>query len=130
MEITKALIIDEPWISKILNGEKDWEMRSTNCNLRGPFGLIRKASGCVVGVAELSGVSGPYDNQALAQEFEHHKVGAEIYTTPNYKWRFAWEMTGVVAFQEPVPYVHKNGAVTWVALDPEACRLLNDACSF
>lgn len=41
-KVTKALIIDEPWISRIINRDKDWEMRSFSSRIRGPIGLIRK----------------------------------------------------------------------------------------
>jgi hypothetical protein len=30
---------------------------------------------------------------------------------------FAWVLTDVVKFKQPVPYVHPSGAVTWVTLD-------------
>ena len=53
-ESMKALIVDEPWISAILRGEKTWEMRKTGCNLRGSIALIRKGAGHVVGVAEVT----------------------------------------------------------------------------
>ena len=95
MLITKALIIDEPWISKILNGEKDWEMRSTNCKHRGPFGLVRKGSGQVVGIANLTSVSGPYSNAELAEHHRHHHVGPDMYENPDYKWRHAWELADI-----------------------------------
>jgi ASCH domain-containing protein len=49
----KGLIIDEPWISLILQGEKIWEMRKTACHHRGRIALIRKGSGQVVGIAAL-----------------------------------------------------------------------------
>lgn len=120
MTITKALIIDEPWLSKILNGEKDWEMRSTNATHRGLFGLIRKGSGKIYGVAKLSNVSGPYNNQELAKHFDHHHVGADIIENPDYKWRYAWELADVQVLEKPVTYIHKNGAVTWVSLNEKA----------
>jgi hypothetical protein len=118
--ITKALIIDEPWISKILRGEKDWEMRSIQTKHRGLFGLIRKGSGQVVGIANLINVSGKYSNDGLALNIAHHHVGPEIYENPDYKWRYAWEMADVKLLDEPVAYIHKNGAVTWVTLDTAA----------
>ena len=40
----KALIVDEPWITAILKGDKTWEMRKKNCNIRGQIALIRKGS--------------------------------------------------------------------------------------
>lgn len=120
MEVTKALIIDEPWISKILNGEKCWEMRSTSATHRGPFGLIRKGSGQVVGVSNLIEVSGPHDNSELEKELSKHHVPKEIYTQQDYKWRYAWHLADSEKLNSPVNYRHKNGAVTWVTLDEDA----------
>jgi hypothetical protein len=129
MTITKALIIDEPWLSKILNGEKDWEMRSTNAKHRGLFGLIRKGSGKIYGVANLSNVSGPYSNEQLAAHLKHHHVGADMIENPDYKWRYAWELKDVRKLEKAVPYQHKSGAVTWVTLDDAAVSMLNSDSS-
>jgi len=122
--IKKALIIDEPWLSKILKGDKDWEMRSTKSHFRGLFGLIRKGSGQVVGIANLKGVSGPYNNDELARHFDHHKVGNDLISNTDYKWRYAWELSDITTLAEPVPYIHKNGAVTWVELDDQAIKMI------
>ncbi|MYM64488.1 ASCH domain-containing protein [Pseudomaricurvus sp. HS19] len=120
MQITKALIIDEPWISKILNGEKVWEMRSKHTSHRGAFALIRKGSGQVVGVANLTGVSGPYDMAGLADTVHKHCVGSSLFTRPDYKWWYAWELSEIQPLPKSVPYAHKSGAVTWVQLDQAA----------
>jgi hypothetical protein len=53
--IEKALIVADPWISLILDGKKDWEMRSRKTAIRGNIGLIRKGSGLVCGVVKLVG---------------------------------------------------------------------------
>lgn len=119
-KVTKALIIDEPWISRIINGEKDWEMRSFSSRIRGPIGLIRKGSLQVVGIANFTDVSGPYDNGSLIANTQHHTIPSEMFDDPSYKWRFAWEITEVKPLPEPVCYVHKNGAVIWVDLDEQA----------
>jgi hypothetical protein len=115
--ITKALIIDEPWINKILNGEKDWEMRSSGTTHRGLFGLIKKGSGKVFGVANLTGISGPYDSEGLAQNADHHRVDSQRYNDPAYKWRYAWELSNIQRLDTPVDYIHKSGAVIWVRLE-------------
>jgi hypothetical protein len=52
-DVSRGLIIDQPWIGKILRGEKTWEMRSTRTSIRGPIALIEKGSGTVVGVASI-----------------------------------------------------------------------------
>jgi hypothetical protein len=38
--VGKGLVIDKPWISLILAGQKDREMRSTTASHRGWFALI------------------------------------------------------------------------------------------
>lgn len=126
--ITKALIIDEPWISKILSGEKVWEMRSSGCSIRGEIGLIRKGTGQVVGTALLETVSGPYGDDELASNFFKHYVGSEIIRKRGYKWRYAWHLTDVKTLDQPVRYIHKNGAVIWVNLDDSALSSLNQRC--
>lgn len=118
--ITKALIIDEPWIGAILSGEKLWEMRSSQTSHRGYFGLIRKGSGQVIGVAKLIDVSGPYDNSELVETFAFHRVDSDLTESPGYKWRYAWQLADVCRLPKPVSYQHKSGAVTWVSLDEEA----------
>ena len=45
----KGLIIDEPWISLIVSGQKTWEMRPRDTQVRGRIGLIRKKSKAVIG---------------------------------------------------------------------------------
>lgn len=118
--ITKALVIDEPWISKILGRQKTWEMRSGNSRFRGLFGLVRKGSGKVVGIARLNSVSGPHSNQELCDTISLHQVDRSIFEQPGYKWRYAWELTDIITLDREVSYVHKNGAVTWVELDETA----------
>lgn len=129
IKITKALIIDEPWISRIINGEKDWEMRSTSSRIRGPIGLIRKGSLQVVGIADFHHVSGPYDNQQLGVNTHHHTIPSVMFDEPGYKWRYAWELRDAQALAIPVSYQHKNGAVTWVELNPEAAEMISQQLS-
>jgi ASCH domain len=71
----KALIIDEPWVSKILEGEKVWELRSTRTNFNGPLVLIRKTSGTVIGIATLVGcLLLPQSRADLALHEPLHKI--------------------------------------------------------
>lgn len=123
-KITRALIIDEPWIIRIINGEKDWEMRSTSSRIRGPVGLIRKGSLQVVGIADFHHVSGPYDNEKLVANTHHHTIPSVMFDEPGYKWRFAWEFRDAQPLNVPVSYKHKNGAVTWVELNHEATEMI------
>ncbi|GAB2518682.1 ASCH domain-containing protein [Microbulbifer agarilyticus] len=127
-EISKALIIDEPWITHLLQGHKIWELRSRQTQYRGWFGLIKKGSGQVVAVARLTSVSDYLDDAMLERTFGHHQVGPELYSNPDYKWRYAWKLEDIRPLVQPVPYQHKSGAVTWVTLNPEAQVLLKLTC--
>lgn len=115
----KGLIIDEPWMSKILAGEKVWEMRSQATAVRGQIALIRKGSGAVVGVATLMGSRGPLTLDELRENASRHRVPmVEFESGRAIKWTVAWELAGVRALANPVGYAHPNGAVIWVNLDP------------
>lgn len=111
--IRSGLIIDEPWISKILAGEKTWEMRSENTKKREQIGLIAKGSGKVVGVATLIDSLGPLSEEALASNQDLHRVPLELLG----KWRCAWVLSDVRRLRTPVPYAHPPGAVKFVNLD-------------
>ncbi|MDP5293553.1 ASCH domain-containing protein [Oceanimonas sp. CHS3-5] len=118
--ITRGLIIAQPWIGYILRGEKSWEMRSRNSQLRGPIALIEKGTGTVVGIARLTEVKGPFTPEQLAEHEHLHRVPGSIYQSPDYKWHYAWVLQDVHPLPSPVPYQHKSGAVIWVELDANA----------
>lgn len=119
--IRTGLIIDEPWISKITNGEKIWEMRSRPTSKRERIALIRKGSGTVVGIATIKEVMGPFDDQKIAATFEQHRVPTHMIG----KWRYGWVLENVRKLATPVPYIHRSGAVTWVTLDSASSSILS-----
>ena len=88
MRITKALIVADPWIEYLLNGTKDWEMRSSGASHRGWFGLIRKGSGAVQGVARLGDVGAPLTPEQMIANFAHplrlHRSRAAPGFSPDY----------------------------------------------
>lgn len=121
--IKKGLIIDEPWIGYILNGDKTWEMRSTNTSIVGDIALIRKGSGTIVAVAKLVHSSGPLSREEMLSSTEKHRIPSEmIYRGEVDKWRYAWELSNVRRLEKPVPYSHSNGAVIWVNLESRICN--------
>ncbi|UYM14897.1 ASCH domain-containing protein [Endozoicomonas euniceicola] len=125
MNITRALIIAEPWISKILSGEKDWEMRSTHTSISGPVGLIAKGTGTVVGVAVIKGSKGPLSQENMLNNIHRHGIPSDMINSGAVsKWNHAWQLGEVKKLSAPVPYQHKNGAVTWVNLSPETQQQL------
>lgn len=114
----RALIIDEPWISAILRGEKTWEMRKRNCNVRGPIALIRKGSGHVVGIAELIDSRPSITTLAAYAEAEpkHCIPPARQVSAFRDGWVTPWVITDARPLARPVPYSHPSGAVIWVTL--------------
>lgn len=121
IKITRALIIDEPWIDYILDGNrgvpKDWEMRSTNTKLRGPIGLIEKGTGKIVGVAELTDTKGPLERDQMLSARPHHQIPSDTIKSGDVdKWNHAWVLENTHRLRTPIRYDHPPGAVIWVKL--------------
>lgn len=113
----KALIVDAPWIDAILEGRKDWEMRTRALRLRGRVGLIRKGSGTVVGVTHAVDSLPPLDPAAYAANEGRHAIPpARQAAAIAGGWLHPWVFSGTRALARPVPYVHRQGAVIWVNL--------------
>ncbi len=110
----KGLIIKEPWISYILNGEKCWEIRGSKTNIRGKIELIRSGSGLVVGSCEI------IDCKELTltdykNNIKNHKI-ENIQTLP-YNKTYAWILSNPQKYETPKKYKHPNGAIIWVNLN-------------
>lgn len=117
-KIRKALIVADPWIGYLLDGSKTWEMRSSHTSHRGWFGLIRKGSGAIQGVARLVEVGSPLSPAEMVGSFERHRIPADrIISGEVAKWNTPWKLADVCRLDVPVPYRHRSGAVTWVSLE-------------
>jgi len=121
-----GIVIDQPWLSLIIEGVKAWEMRSTETKKRGVVALIEKGSGKVVGAARLIDVQGPFTEEDLANHESSHQIPPEIYRAPGYKWHYAWVLRDATALPSPVRYRHKSGAVIWVKLDEDVQQAIAD----
>lgn len=125
----RGLIIREPWLSMILAGRKDWEMRSRSTTVRGSIALIRSGSGLVVGVARLTGCGERLAPEAMRASNHRHGVPAErIDRVIADGWTIPWQLEGARALSSPLPYRHPKGAVVWVRLDPEVVSEMVAAC--
>jgi hypothetical protein len=111
-----GLIVDEPWISLILSGRKTWEMRSQATQIRGRIALIKKGSGCIVGLADLVDVIGPLDSIARHAHRDKHCIPRDLDETSAH-WDTAWVLEGAKPLAQAVHYEHPPGAVIWVKLD-------------
>ena len=119
--ISKALIIADPWMGYLLDGSKTWEMRSSGASHRGWFGLIRKGTGAIYGIARLEDVGAPLSPEQMVAAHRHHRIPeAMIRSGEVAKWNVPWKLAEVRRLARPVAYAHKSGAVTWVELDSAA----------
>ncbi|WP_210213603.1 DUF4357 domain-containing protein [Mesorhizobium sp. M2A.F.Ca.ET.039.01.1.1] len=119
MSHIKGLIINEPCISLVLNGQKIWEMRKTQTSIRGPIALIRKGSGLIVGVVDIVDCLPTLDESEYARhENSHHIPPSRQLRARLDGWSVPWVFTNVRQLLQPVPYRHPNGAVIWVNLQP------------
>lgn len=116
----KALIIDEPWIGRILAGSKTWEMRSRLCRYRGPIALIKKGSKHVVGVARVVDCRPAItDAMAFAKAERFHGIRPTEQAAAFEKgWTTAWVLADARAIRKPVAYLH-TAQVNWVTLSPD-----------
>ncbi|WP_147438858.1 hypothetical protein [Roseovarius spongiae] len=126
MEISRGLVIAEPWIDHILEGRKDWEMRSTATSVRGWFGLIRKGSGQVEGLARLVGCGTALSQADMIAHVDRHRIPEKMIRSGTVaKWTIPWKLADIVRLEEPVPYEHKSGAVSWVSLSHDVQKKLS-----
>lgn len=113
-----ALIIREPWIGKILRGEKTWELRARATRHRGEIALIRQGSGLVVGLARITGCMPAQTKEGLLANLGRHGVPVEqIDNVMEKGWVVPWVLSDVQALPDGVRYSHPSGAVNFVKLD-------------
>ena len=113
----KGLVIQSPWIEKILQGKKTWEIRGSNTKIRGRIALIRKGSGTIVGTCDLVDVIGPLPRSTLKESISKHGLDPKVYEVkPPYPKTYAWVLENATRLNEEVPYRHPKGSVTWVNL--------------
>ena len=109
-----ALVVKKRWLNKILDGEKDWEIRSSNTSRRGWIHLAEsKACGKLMGRARLVDCFELSKSQ-FGKSRCHHCV--RYLSEVPYKRMFAWVLNDAERFEKPFMYEHAQGAVIWVRL--------------
>ena len=111
------LIIQQPWISLILDGHKTWEIRGQVCNK--PPGetvylALSGAGGVVLGCANFVRAHGPLTAAAYGAAAERHRVAGSA--LPYGGSTYAWEFAAPKRFRNPVRYDHKPGVVVWAKM--------------
>jgi len=111
----KGLIIKEPWIDKILRGEKVWEIRGSNTSIRGRVALIKSGTGKIYGTVEVVDSIKLSDEDYLKNN-DKHCIPLNTYITTPYPKTYAWVLSNPIIFKKPISYNHPQGAVIWVNL--------------
>ena len=120
----RALLIRHPFIDKILDGKKTWEMRGSRTYVRETIALVPSGSGTVVGVCDLVDCVGPLTTA------EYRKNAQKAGTRPNEarlgynRKTYAWVVACPRYLRKPVSYRHPNGAIIWVTLEPTVERAI------
>ena len=109
----KGLIIKEPWINFILNGEKTWEIRGSNTKIRGKIYLIKSGTGMMFGECDLAD-SFPVTFEIFIENKHKHRIPNNSGVFIQYKNPHVWVMQNPVRYPEPKPYEHKQGAIIWI----------------
>lgn len=118
--VERALVIASPWIDRILEGRKTWEMRSTDTRIRGRIALVRKGTKQIVGVARLVETHGPLGPADLYAATDRHAIAGEALPRAiESGWTYAWVLADVRQLEPPVSYCHPRGAVVWIRLNAE-----------
>lgn len=126
--LSKGLIIKSPFIDRIMEGQKTWELRSKHTQMRGAIALIKQGTGTVVAVARLMASRGPLTDADMAANGHYHGVTPDRLALPEVqKYRYAWILSDVKRLARPVPYTHRSGAVIWAALDEGVAGAVIDA---
>lgn len=133
----KGIIIQQPHISRIIDGLKIWEIRTRNTTQRVRIALIesgltsvqRKKLGLkstaewsesrVLGTASLSDVIEFNSNEICKDEyFQCHRIPTKDMTkyVKRDKSAFAWILTDVLKFDTPLIVRIKRGIVNWPTL--------------
>jgi hypothetical protein len=114
----RGLVIREPWIGKILAGEKTWEMRSKPTQIVGEIALVRQGAGLVVGTAKLTGSLPALTRQTYMDHHPQHAIPADMLDAViENGWVYPWVLSDVRPLSRPVAYQHRPGAVTFVVME-------------
>ena len=115
----RGLLIREPWITKIFDREKTWELRSRNTHMRGTIVLLRAGSKLAIGTVNLVDVIALPERQ-MRQHKEHGQTKDDFGKTD--KVVYAGGFKDARRFKKPVRYRHPYGAVIWVRLSDAFAR--------
>ncbi len=100
----------------IVTGEKSWEIRGANTQIRGVIGIIAAKTGLVIGIAHLMQVIGPLClDDYIKNRTLHGSQSLKEIDLP-YPKTYAPVLARCMPPNPPIAYKHPQGAVIWVKL--------------
>ena len=117
---SSGLIVKQPWIEMILEGSKTLEIRSSRTSKRGKVALIESGSSQIVGEVEITGCI-----EISREDFHAYQESHKVLDLDNvhYKRLYGWRLANVNRYAVPVRYSHPKGAIVWVDLTKQKCRV-------
>lgn len=115
--LTRCLLVKDPHATSILDGDKLWEIRGSATKIRGRVGIAKSGTGRIFGSVEVVGSKEVTLDDLLTSpnlppsEHAMFEKRGQVYTRPH-----AWVLKDARWYDEPVPYLHPQGAVIWVTL--------------
>ena len=114
----RALIVKAPYAELIVSGKKIMEMRSQHTKIRERVGIIQQGTGKIIGSVEIiDSVSYAHNTEPLKNEFLqqlHCLKNDDLHLLD--KWCVGWHLMNAIKYENPQPYQHPKGAITWVRL--------------
>lgn len=114
-----GLVIKSPWIDRILATPRTWAIRGSRTSTRGTIALIKGRAGQIVGTCRIENCMGPLTQDELRAQAALQQTPVEVLTSSSSAKAFAWILSDVKPFAEPIPYQHPTGSVVWVKLTPQ-----------
>jgi len=115
-KVIKGLIVKEPYVSMIVNGEKIWEIRKNYTTIRGYVALISK--GRLYGFAELITVFKADLDLIRRHREKHHATKRFIREyTKDGKQLYIWVFRNPLPLAKPIRIKYPKGARMWINLD-------------
>ncbi len=111
----RGLIVKQPFASIIVKGEKKWEIRKTNTNIRGEILIV--SDGYALGKVKLVDILGPFTVKELLKHYSYHKADEKFLKEYSKgKKLYAWVFEDPEEFKEKIRIKIPKGAKIWVKL--------------
>lgn len=114
LQIDRVLIMKPKWGILILDGNKSWEIRRTDCKFRGRFGIAYSGTSAIFGTVELVD-SFPLTKELFETQFNKHFINCRFEDLPS-SYKYVWVLKDAHRLQKPIAFKRKRGALIWQLL--------------